>query len=83
MPHLVDDLPGLGVDLRVVLARLELGERVERVVSQLRPEEERLQAGDERVPAEDRHEPGHAGCGELPGKRESSSMRSDARSATD
>ena len=57
--HLVDDLAGLGVDRRVVLGRLQRGEDTERVVRELRPEEERLQARDQRVAAEDRHEPGH------------------------
>ena len=60
---LVDDLSRLRVDGRVVLVGLQLGERLERAPRELGPEEERLQAGNDRVPAEDGHEPGHA-CGE-------------------
>ena len=67
MPHLVDDLAGLGVDRRVVFGRLEGGENTERVARELRPEEERLQARDERVAAEDGHEPGHPRGGKLAG----------------
>jgi hypothetical protein len=61
----MDDLARLGVDLGIVLARLKLGERVQSVVGELGPEEQSLQARDERVPAEDGHEPGHAGGGQL------------------
>ena len=59
-------MPGLGVDRRVVDVRLELGERVERAHAELGPEEHRLQARDDRVAAEDRHEPGHTRCGHHP-----------------
>ena len=67
VPNLVDDLAGLGVGVRVVLARLQLGEHRERVLRQLGAEEERLQARDQRVAAEDGHEPRHAGGRELAG----------------
>jgi len=62
----VDDLPGLGVRLGVVLLRLERRERDERVARELGPEEERLQARDQRVPSEHGHEPRHARGEELP-----------------
>ena len=68
VPHLVDDLAGLGVDVRVVLGRLELGEDGERVLRQLGPEEERLETGDDRVPPEDGHEPRHPGCRQRAGQ---------------
>ena len=59
-PHLVDDLSRLGIDRRVVLERLQLGERVERADGELGPEQQRLERGDRRVAAEDGHEPRHA-----------------------
>ena len=43
--------------------RLELGKRVERAHAELGPEEHGLQARDDRVAAEHRHEPGHTRCG--------------------
>ena len=64
--HLVDDLPGLGVDRRVLARRLQLGERVQRADRDLGAEQERLQRGDRRVAAEHGHEPGHAGGEERP-----------------
>ncbi len=64
MPDLVDDLARLGVDLGVVLGRLQLRQRLERGVRQLRAEEQRLQAGDDRVAAEHGHEPRHPGRGQ-------------------
>ena len=60
-PDLVDDLPRLGIDRRVVLGRLQLGEHVERAAGEVRPEQERLVRGDQRVAPEDGHEPRHAG----------------------
>jgi hypothetical protein len=63
--HLVDDLARLGVDRRIVLPRLHVGEHLERRPRELRSEDQRLQTGDDRVAAEDAHEPGHAGAGEL------------------
>ena len=60
----MDDLPRLGVDVRVVLGRLELGELLEDAPRELRPQQERLQPGDDRVAAEHRHEPRHAGRGQ-------------------
>jgi hypothetical protein len=61
----VDDLARLGVDLRVVLPGLQVCQDLERRAGQLGAEQQRLQARDDRVPAEDAHEPGHAGAGEL------------------
>ena len=55
------DLPRLGVDRRVLLACLQLGERVERAHRDLRPEEQRLQRRDRRVAPEHGHEPRHPG----------------------
>ena len=69
LTQLVDDLARLGVDRGVVLVRLELGEHLECAVRELRPEEERLQARDQRVAAEDRHEPGHPGRRQLSDRR--------------
>ena len=43
---------------------LQRGERVERADRELGPEEQRLQRGDDRVAAEDGHEPGHARGGQ-------------------
>ncbi len=65
VPDLVDDLPRLGIAFRVVLARLQLGEHGEGVLGKLGAEEERLEARDHGVAAEDGHEPRHAGGGEL------------------
>ena len=65
VPHLVDDLARLGVDRRIVLGRLQLGEHLERGARQLGPEEQRLQARDQRVAAEDGHEPRHPGGRQL------------------
>ncbi len=62
--QLVNDLPRLRVDPRVVDLRLEVGQGRERAHAQLRAEEHRLQAGDDRVAAEDRHEPRHTRCGQ-------------------
>src|SRR4029079_6525132 len=42
------------------LARLEVGEHLERALRELGPEKERLQARDDRVAPEHGHEPGHA-----------------------
>ena len=64
-PDLVDDLPGLGVDRRVVLGRLQPGEDLEGAAGELGPEQERLQARDQRVAAEDGHEPRHPGRGQV------------------
>ena len=61
LTYLVHDLPRLGVDRRVLLVRLQLGERVERADRDLRPEQKRLQRRDRRVAAEDGHEPRHPG----------------------
>jgi hypothetical protein len=61
--QLVKDLARLGVDRRVVGVCLELGKCVERAHGQLGAEEHRLQARDDRVASEDRHEPGHTRCG--------------------
>jgi hypothetical protein len=66
LADLVHDLAGLGVDARILLARLELREGVERADRDLRPEEQRLQRGDRCVTAEHGHEPGHAGGEERP-----------------
>src|SRR5205085_6001562 len=63
---LVDDLSRLGVDRWIVLGRLQLGEYVEAAACELGPEEEGLVAGDQRVAAEDRHEPLHSGGREAP-----------------
>ena len=60
-PQLVEDLAGLGVPPVVDLGRLERGEDVERLDRELRPERERLERGDDRVPPEQRREPRHAG----------------------
>ena len=80
---LVDDLARLGVRERIVLGRLQAGERRERVARQLRPEDERLEARDQRVAAEHGHEPGHPGGEELAAARRSRACRSEARSATE
>ena len=63
--HLVDDLSGLGVDRRIVLLGLQVGQDAERRAGELGAEDERLQARDDRVAAEDGHEPWHACPGEL------------------
>ena len=63
----MDDLARLGVDVRVVLRRLQLGEHLQRGSRQLGPEEQRLQAGDDRVAPEHGHEPRHACCRQAPG----------------
>jgi hypothetical protein len=63
----VDDLARLGVDVRVLLVRLQLGQHLERGARELRPEEQGLQARDQRVAPEDGHEPGHPGRGHAPG----------------
>ena len=60
----MDDLARLGVDRRVVVDSLELGQHLERTPRQLGPEQERLVRGDQRVAAEDGHEPRHAGGGQ-------------------
>ena len=60
-PHLVEDLAGLGVAPVVDLGRLERGEHLERLDRDLGPEREHLDRGDDRVPAEQRREPRHAG----------------------
>ena len=57
----MDDLARLGVHVRVVVARLQLGQHLERRACELRAEEQRLQARDQRVAAEDGHEPRHPG----------------------
>ena len=54
------DLPRFRVARRVVLMSLQFREHVERGARELRPEEQRLQARDQRVAAEDGHEPRHA-----------------------
>ena len=59
-PHLVRDLPGLGVARRVVLARLEPREEAERVARDVGGGEERLEAGEERVAPERAGVPGDA-----------------------
>ena len=64
MADLVDDLAGLGIDRGIVLARLQVGQHLERSAGELRAEQQGLQARDQRVAAEDRHEPGHAGGGQ-------------------
>ena len=60
VPDLVHDLPRLGVDRGIVLARLQVREHLERAARELWPEEQRLQTRDQRVAAEHRHEPRHA-----------------------
>ncbi len=62
---LVDDLPRLGVCERIVLRRLEPGERDQSVARQLGSEDQRLEARDQRVAAEHGHEPRHPGREEL------------------
>ena len=57
--HLVHDLARLGVDRRIVLACLQLSEHLERASRELGPEEQRLQARDQRVAPEHGHEPRH------------------------
>ncbi len=76
-PDLVDDLPRLGIDRRVVLGRLQLGEHVERAAGEVRPEQERLVRGDQRVAPEDGHEPRHAGSRQprVPGAAAAHSQR--------
>jgi hypothetical protein len=64
VPDLVDDLPRLRVELRIVLGRLEVREHLERAAGELRPEQQRLQARDQRVPPEYGHEPRHPGRGQ-------------------
>ena len=76
----MDDLPGLGVDRRVLGRRLQLRERVQRPDRDLGAEEERLQRGDQRVAPEHGHEPGHAG-GEGGRLDSPVRMRSAARSS--
>ena len=63
--HLVHDLARLRVDRRIVLVGLERRERGERVARELGAEQQRLQARDQRVAPEHRHEPRHAGGREL------------------
>ncbi len=59
--QLVDDLAGLGVDARIVVLGLQVGQHPQGRVRELGPEDERLQARDDRVAPEHRHEPRHAG----------------------
>ena len=59
------DLARLGVARRVVLGRLEQRELTQRGAGELGAEEHRLQARDQRVAAEHRHEPRHPGGGKL------------------
>ena len=56
-------MPGSASTSGVVVACLQLGQHLERGARQLRPEEQRLQARDQRVAAEDGHEPRHPGRG--------------------
>jgi hypothetical protein len=64
-PDLVHDLARLGVDRLVVLGRLKVGEDLERAAGELRAEEQGLETRDQRVAAEDGHEPRHAGRREV------------------
>jgi hypothetical protein len=59
--HLVRDLARLRVALGIVLARLQPRQEPERIPGHLGGREERLEAGDERVPAEGACVPGDAG----------------------
>ena len=61
----MNDLARLGVDGGVVVGRLELGQNLECAAGELGAEEERLEAGDDRVAAEDGHEPRHPGRGQV------------------
>ena len=65
--QLVEDLPRLGVDRGVVDPRLQRRQRLERADRELGAEEHGLEARDDRVAAEDGHEPGHARGGQVPG----------------
>ena len=80
MTHLVDDLPRLGVQLRIVLGRLQLSELLEDAARELRPEQQRLQPGHDRVAAEHRHEPRHARCGQPPDLDAAVLLRPDPQS---
>ena len=64
-PQLVHDLAGLGVALGVVGGRLGRSEDAQRSRRQLGAEQQRLQRRDQRVPAEDGHEPRRAGGEEV------------------
>src|SRR3954451_908881 len=64
--HLVHDLAGLRVARGIVFLRLEIGEDFECGTCSLGPEQQRLQARDDRVAAEDRHEPRNAGTRQPP-----------------
>ena len=59
--HLVGDLAGLGIAEVVELGRLQLGELLERAPGERGMNDHVLQAGDERVAAEERDEPRHTG----------------------
>ena len=64
VPDLVHDLAWLGVDGRVFLFRLQLGQHLEGRACQLGAEHKRLQARDDRVAPENGHEPRHPCAGE-------------------
>ena len=60
-PQLVEDLAGLRVAAVVDRGGLVGGQHGQRLHRDLRPERERLERGDDRVAAEQRREPRHAG----------------------
>ena len=81
-PQLVDDLARLGVDFGIVRRRLQVGERAQRRLRELGPEEQRLQARDQvsRPKTVMNHGMPAAGSRPTPSLPR---MRSAARSATE
>ncbi len=69
-PQLVHDLAGLGVDGGIVFDGLERGEAAQPGARELRAQRQRLEARDQGVAAEDRHEPRQAGRDQLSARAE-------------
>jgi len=59
--HLVDDLPGLRVDVEALLLRLGLCEETQDAIRQPGVHPENLQRGDDSIPSEGGAEPGNSG----------------------
>ena len=67
--HLVQDLAGLGIRRRIEAGGLHRRQVPQHAERDGRVEPERQPGGDQRIPAEDGAEPGHAGIGEGPFRR--------------
>ena len=78
--HLVEDSPGVLVAEVVDAAALPVSEGEQRRRRELRRERQRLEAREDAVAAEHRHEPGQAGRGQAPASGDGGEKRSAARS---